>query len=703
MVDYLTGSPFGQAAGSLLKRRDRDWKKALGISLLDSFVQNLNLQKQSQNQKNIERTQEEYNQIFSNNEEIWAAKANERALWAEWNAAKRRGAEAEKDWIDNQAIQKFNQDAVVRDQMGENAYHNLRGLTQESRDKALAHWRGIREQFVSELQTFKNDRTITTPTQTKFNEPAYRELQAQLDIYTDDPARQNVILDTFGNIFGIHDRKRAELALALENAQRVRREQEATFEMGTYEGNNRIRNLEIAEVMRNEVGVLPDGTSVASEEPPPFPGDDWTTTAEVIEEEERRRTKEWREGQEGRAERSLTLQEQAAARAAESAEWQERLQARQVEEDIRADEIARRQRELEEIMQAKNYGTLENPILEEHFVEALYLNINPLNLPNMDAILKHNAAQVTRIFGIAHEVNTYRSGDDVADYLPPHDLYLYDTIMGTRKTGEDLDPNARVQDEAARYMAAEFVIRQMGDPEKIPTAPIYLSGTETTDVLKEDPSRLLSFLEGDFLITGQKEASTEQSQLFINHMLMAAEKLEKKYDMPQQEAMREAFALQLRGIDPEASVKGVEEHLGQSWLGSWWPGGKTPGEGHTWYVADPNYLTHTSDYVDPDTMTIIENIIPSTAHRAAREMTSQTWIHRTMTYYDEDSETSRTFKPAKGKSFTMPRDEGEDFEITFTSVPNIHIGQTAEGWKALPDGHTYKTYKWNAEVSYIDE
>ena len=178
--------------------------------------------------------------------------------------------------------------------------------------------------------------------------------------------------------------------------------------------------------------------------------------------------------------------------------------------------------------------------------------------------------------------------------------------------------------------------------------------------------------------------------------------MEKKYDMTPREAMEEAFRLQLRGINPESSPKGVQEELGQSWLGSLWPGGKEAGEGHTGWGTDPNYVANTSDYVDPDTETIINNIIPATAHRAAGLMTSETWLHRTYGYDDELGNTL-SYAPGQGKSFTLERDEGEDFEVSFTSVPNILPGQTRARWSNLPETDRYKTYKWESSVSYLEE
>ena len=262
MEDYLTKSPFGQVAGSLLSRRDSDYKKALGISLFGSVLQEMNLSKQADMQQNIQKTQYEFDQIFSNNDEIWEANQSERDLYNRYSRASRQGEEEGNIFLDNEAIKRFNDDEHNKSLLGTNPYSKLMGgdLNTESRRAGESFYNQIRESLVDELEMLKGDKSITSSTQTKFNQAAVNELNAQLSVYQDDPAKQSVILNTFGNIFGIYDRKRAELSLSLQNAQRVRREQEATY-TGVSFNEDKQRVVEQVTQGRNRTNMFPYTTS----------------------------------------------------------------------------------------------------------------------------------------------------------------------------------------------------------------------------------------------------------------------------------------------------------------------------------------------------------------------------------------------------------------------------------------------------------
>ena len=206
MEDYYTGSQFGKVAGSLLRRRERDWGTALGVSVLSNVLENLNLNARAEQQSNIEKTKEEYASIFSNNQDIWEANEDERAFWRKYQASIRRGEAAEKSWLNTEAIERFNKDEVVqRDIAPTNAQSQINKGTPESKEKALELFNTIRDNLKDELEGYRKNRAITAPTRTKFNQAALNELNAQLDIYEDDPAKQNVIFDTFGNIFGLYN------------------------------------------------------------------------------------------------------------------------------------------------------------------------------------------------------------------------------------------------------------------------------------------------------------------------------------------------------------------------------------------------------------------------------------------------------------------------------------------------------------------
>ena len=656
MEDYLTKSPFGQVAGSLLSRRDSDYKKALGISLFGSVLQEMNLSKQADMQQNIQRTQEEYDQVFANNEEIWANKDEERGLYRSYNAAVLRGEDAKNDFIDREAQKRFNEDAHIISELGQNAYPRLSGLTQESRDVALQTFQEKRGQVVEELETFKDDKSITSPTFTKFNQAAYRELQAQLDIYQNDPAKQSVILNTFGNIFGIYDRKRAELSLSLENAQRVRREQEATYDQVSFEEITQNRNQVVAEVLQNEVGVLPDGQPITSSDK--F---DFIFTEDVEEAEEKEQREKDRE-------RDIAYQQ-------ETRDFMSYTRARDKETDNRADQVQAEVDDITNSMQAPDYV-----VTTEDLTEALRLSINPLNIPNWDAITTYNAPKVVEIFGTMQQANTYRPGLPASFFLEGSNLALYDAMMKTDTEGDPME-EADYQNKRNRSIVAQLAIDSIGDTADIEAGPRSIPYNISTD----DPRRVLLLIEGDFELNeeGTEDASTRQADLFITHTMIAADRLQKRFDMPPEEALQTAFDLQRQGISPMTG--GGRERIGGN------------------YLRSTTQTTHSVEYVDPDVYYTVQNIIPDTAERVARYMTSEKWLHRTMTYTNEATGNQESLEPQKGKFFTLAPEEGEDFEITMTAVPNLKPFQNQEKWDSLPDGDLSKTYKWTPSISYTNE
>ena len=59
MEDYLGGGKFGQVAGSLLQRKNRNYKTALGIELFNQLLQQWKGQKQQDNIQTTNKTNAE--------------------------------------------------------------------------------------------------------------------------------------------------------------------------------------------------------------------------------------------------------------------------------------------------------------------------------------------------------------------------------------------------------------------------------------------------------------------------------------------------------------------------------------------------------------------------------------------------------------------------------------------------------------------
>jgi hypothetical protein len=598
MEDYLSGSPFGQVAGSLLKRRDRDWKKALGVSVLGSVLQNMNLQKQSDNQKNMERTQEEYDQIFSNNEEIWAAKEHERGLWRGYQAATRRGEGALDSWVDRQAIVRFNEDAHIRSEMGSNAYESLQGdkWNEESKDRALDFFGELRGQLVSEIEGFKEDRAITAPTQTKFNQAALNELNAQLAVYEDDPSKQSVILNTFGNIFGTYDRKRAELSLALRNAQRARSEQEATYQGVTYDENEQIVVQQINNTRRDKF--------------------DYTTTAE---------------------------------------------------------DTARQLKALKTKMEEDGYI-----LTEEDAIESLSLAHNPISAPNLNALVQSDISGFVETFTLVQSLRDQKPDYDPTDILTGRQRDIYHLGLGlTDDQGVNLLEAS--ENERGRFQASQFILSEIGTEK------------DRLDTDLGSTSRLLYQLDGDFKIDVGKDASTSSSSVFISHVLWAKEVLMKKYDMPEEKALKEAYDMQVRGIIKEGGFT-TERLREKTWR---WD----------WAVNPQDQETHGHEYVSPDAMFM--PIVPETAHIAAENFTENKWMQNRGIITSDGRQVDMI--PEEGKVRVMVREPSEDFVVTFTAKPDLPLGQTVEMFNTINEEREAREeepkeleYKWQSSFEYLE-
>ena len=80
--DYLSGSEFGQVAGALLARRDKQDKKQAKRALLASAVlEGLGALQRNQKQGVIDainETNEKYSDIFEENKDIFISKNKER-------------------------------------------------------------------------------------------------------------------------------------------------------------------------------------------------------------------------------------------------------------------------------------------------------------------------------------------------------------------------------------------------------------------------------------------------------------------------------------------------------------------------------------------------------------------------------------------------------------------------------------------------
>ena len=138
--DIYGGGNFGAIAGSLLSQRRSGFKKAIGVSVIENILGQLNLSNKEESNNNIIKTEKEMQQVFNNNDEIWNIKKGERDLWRGYQSATRRGNAALDSFVNTEAIKRFNADSHIQSEMGLNAYNTLQGdnWTEQSKEKALS-------------------------------------------------------------------------------------------------------------------------------------------------------------------------------------------------------------------------------------------------------------------------------------------------------------------------------------------------------------------------------------------------------------------------------------------------------------------------------------------------------------------------------------------------------------------------------------
>jgi hypothetical protein len=187
---------------------------------------------------------------------------------------------------------------------------------------------------------------------------------------------------------------------------------------------------------------------------------------------------------------------------------------------------------------------------------------------------------------------------DITDYFDSRERDIYDLGMGIqRDKGKD-------------------VSEQM----KNPVLRLQVLDTITMDMERDiDVRIMLETLDGDFTSskTGDTDASTKTSNVFISAVLRAATKLENKYDMEQNEAISEAYKLQKEGI------YGSQEKL--------W--GKGP-DIYAGRFKDRRLTRSFFEYVDPDFYTM--PLVPETATEYVDHVNNSKWFQQNKTFEDAD-------------------------------------------------------------------
>jgi hypothetical protein len=446
--------------------------------------------------------------------------------------------------------------------MGENAYSTLRGdtWTEASKTEARSYFNLLKADLVKEIEGYRDDKAITAPTKTKFNRAIYNELDAQLAMVEDDPAGTSAVLTAFGNIFGLHDKKRAELTASLREARRIRAEQEDTYTGVSYDEDDNIIVEKVARTLKNEF--------------------DFITTAE---------------------------------------------------------DISRRQVAIKTKIQDKDYPALT----KTDAIEAFSIGVNPTNIKALTALQQADIPLFVTTFNKVKQINTRMPDVDASAFLNIRELDAYDTAMGITREGVDL--MAAMNNEVNRTAVVTSILNRS-------ETEVRGTGGEE-DVL----ANKLKLIQGDFTVDEtNKDTSTGQSNQFISYVLKAAEILEKKYDVSQNDSIPMAMEMQLRGIN--------------------YGGGRDEEQTQDFWGIDKDFQTHSVEFVNPD----VENLplLPETASQVADNINKLNYLQKTNSYEGDDGKI-RDYTPEAGKPPIRLFDpEQPDFEIVFTVETTNPQGKT---------------------------
>jgi len=194
--DYLSGSEFGQVAGALLSRRDKQDKKQAQKALLASAIMETFGQLQ-RNQKqgvvdSINETNEKYSDVFSTNKAEFESYSDERNEVEEYNKNK-------KIYLNNKTTEFINgTDEVVAARV---KWEDVDNQPIELRDTMYAAWNKHREELQNKMEALSKDPRVTSVSFEQFNKLAKEEYKAAIDLVKNNPTKRSLVAAAWNRIF----------------------------------------------------------------------------------------------------------------------------------------------------------------------------------------------------------------------------------------------------------------------------------------------------------------------------------------------------------------------------------------------------------------------------------------------------------------------------------------------------------------------
>jgi len=195
--DYLSGSQFGQVAGSLLaskrKQDKKSFKKALLATALFEGVGALQKQQKQTIMDNAQAVKEKYNDIFNLNKAEFDSYSSERDLL-------KRYKENPSGFLNEEA-------AKIIDNTDEAQAARVKWVdvakepNKQVRESMEAAFNKARQDLSEKMQRLEVDPRITTRTFEEFNRRAKDEYMAALKLVEDDPTKKGLMRAAWNRIF----------------------------------------------------------------------------------------------------------------------------------------------------------------------------------------------------------------------------------------------------------------------------------------------------------------------------------------------------------------------------------------------------------------------------------------------------------------------------------------------------------------------
>jgi hypothetical protein len=228
--DYLSGSEFGQVAGALLARRDKQDKKQARKALLASAVlETFGTLQRNQKQDVIDainETNEKYSDIFSTNKAEFESYSDERNEVEEYQKNK-------KVYLNNKTTEFIDgTDEVVAARV---KWADVDKQPNELRNSMYAAWNKHREELQNKMEALSKDPRVTSVSFEEFNKLAKEEYKAAIDLVKNDPTKKSLIAAAWNKIFKTKKDDGGELVttntelLDLQESLNIAKDKRTTF------------------------------------------------------------------------------------------------------------------------------------------------------------------------------------------------------------------------------------------------------------------------------------------------------------------------------------------------------------------------------------------------------------------------------------------------------------------------------------------